>query len=209
MKTDNTQEIKIAAREVVKLYDMTSDLTVTNDSEMRAAADLLAQVKAKSKDLRAKKKAILDPLKKAVDEIKNLFKEPEDQLATAEQIVKDAVLAYHTTQEAAARKEAERIERRLDKGTMKVETGIAKLAGIEQAENNIQTENGSVQFKQGREKVRITDVAKLLEAMPGLLQSERVLEAIRLEVTPAVLASTYGLPGVEVYREKIVAGVAA
>ncbi len=180
--------------------------TVKSDDDLKIATGMLANVKSNVKQIKAKKKAALDPLKASIKEINSWFKPAEDRLSEIEKSIKDAMLVYHDAKEAAARKEAERIERRLDKGTMRVDTGIAKLAGIDQADSNVHTENGSAQFRQSADKVRITDVRALVETLPELLSRPRVLEAIRLEVAADYKLSTVIPPGVDVYREKIVAG---
>lgn len=208
MKTDSKQEVKVLADQVSRIYGQIIELTVTNELELKHAADVLVLVKSNAKELKAKKKAILDPLKQAMDEVKALFKNPEEQLAKAEATIKDAMLAFHEAQDAAAQKKMEQINGRLERGTMKVETGIAKLAGIDQAETNIQTEGGGVQFREGQQKVKIVNASMLISARPDLLHRGRVLEALRLEIALDVKAGISPPRGVEVYREKIVAGTA-
>ena len=206
----NTPEKRLAEaaeRDAEKLYTVASNLTITNDDQLRGAAELLAQVKVESKKLKATKTDILNPLKTSIERIKTLFKPSEEKFAAAEGMLKDAMLTYHEIKDAAAKKEAERIERRVDKGTMRIDTGMAKLAVIDQAETNVQTESGGVQFRHGRAKVRVTDPMALITAVPELLESERVLEALRMEVSQRVIADEILLPGVEIYRDKLVAGV--
>lgn len=177
--------------------------TITNDEQLTEATNLLGQVKAFQKEVKAKKAAILDPLKESMAEVKELFKPLEERHAALETVLKPAMLAYHDAKDAAAVKEAERIERRLDKGTMKIETGMARLAEIDQARSSIQGDSGAAQFRQGAQKVRVLDPFSL---PAEYFKRERVLEALRLEVAADVRR---GLPcprGAETYREKIVAG---
>lgn len=208
MQTNSKQEVKVIANQVRRVYNQTIELTVNDEVELKKAANVLTLVKASSKELKAKKKAILDPLNQAIGEIKTLFKEPEEQLTRAEATLKDAMLAYHESQAEAARKKIDRINGRLERGTMKVATGMAKLAGIDQAESNIFTENGGVQFRHSSEKVRITSVDDLLSARPDLLQRKRVVEALRMELAADIKAGIPVPNGAEVYRDKVVAGIA-
>lgn len=184
---------------------------VETDDDLKQTTSLLGSIKSNSKELKAKKSAALTPLKESIKEINSWFKPAEDHLASIEQSIKQAMLVYHEEKEAAARKEAERIERRIDKGTMKVETGIAKLAGINQADSNVQTVNGSAQFRQSAEKIRVTDPVALVKDHPELLMTERVLEALRMETTAWLKEGKLGVykpAGIEVYRDKVVAGIA-
>ena len=205
---DNKQEIQVLANVVNRVYNQTIELTVNDELELKHAANVLVLVKSNAKELKAKKKAIVDPLKQAMDEVKSLFKEPEEKLAKAEATIKDAMLVFHEAKDAEAQKKIDQINGRLERGTMKVETGIAKLANVDQAETNLQTENGGVQFRQGQEKVRVTNASMLVSARPTLLYRERVLEALRMEIAADIKAGAPVPDGVEVYREKIVAGMA-
>lgn len=211
-KGKTNQEIEQLTKEVALLSEATEVIVIENDDDLKAATDLLSAIKTKGKLLTAKKSAILGPIKKAVDEIKDLFKTPEERLAAAESAVKDAMLAYHEKKDAAAQKQIESIENRIGpgRGKLKVETAMAQLAAVDQADTNIRTANGGAQFRQGPEKVRITDVRLLIEWHgKDLLNRPRVLEALRLEITADVKAGAPVPEGAEVYREKIVAGMAS
>ena len=209
--TDYTKQVKTVTLGTDNLVSKSIELAtrITDDEQNKVAANVLTEVKAKIKELKSKKSAILDPLNASIKEVRSLFADPEKRLSDAEAGIKTAMLAYHDDKEAAAQKKMDQINGRLDRGTMKVETGIAKLGTIDQADNNLQTDGGSIQIKQGPEKLRVTDAAKLIAAYPEILQSERVLEALRLEATTIYKQGTYVLPGTEIYRDKIVAGVAA
>jgi SpoU rRNA methylase family enzyme len=193
---------------VAVMKNSAAGLAITTDDDLRDATKLLTNVKALAKQLKAKKSAILDPLKEAMKQTKDLFKPAEDELSSIEQTVKQLMVTYHSEREAAAAKQAASIERRMDKGTMKVETGMAKLANLDQPDATVQTEGGSAQFREGPQKVRVLDPAALVAARPSLLTRERVMEALRLEVAAEIKAGAPIPEGVEVYRDKVVAGIA-
>lgn len=202
------KDIEPLAKDISHLSAGIVDLKVTSDPEAKSATGLLTSVKTKAKEIAKKKKAILDPLSEAVKEVRKLFKEPEDQLTEAERIIKAAILAYHEAQDAIAQKQIASIENRVGEGRghIKVETAMAQLANVNQADTNIRTENGGAQIRMGAEKVKITDPYFL---PPEYLYRERVLEALRIEVANdlrnGVIAECPA--GAEVYREKVVAGV--
>ncbi len=178
---------------------------ITNDEQQQTATKTLVSVKANAKELKAKKDAMLNPLKESVKEIEAFFKPAEDHLKAIEQAIKDATIAYYEIKEAAAKKEMDRIERRMDKGTLSVEKGVAKLAGVDTPGQTLQLGDASVQFKNGPRKVRITDVEALIKARPSLLTRERVLEMLRLEIAADIKAGAPVPAGVEVYRERTAA----
>lgn len=205
MKDSDKELIHETAEAAASLQAQVQGLTISDDHTLKDAAELLAEIKTRQKQLKGQKKKILDPLNQAAKELRALFKQPEDVFAEVELDLKTAMLDYHNAKDVKAQKEMDSINRRLEKGTMKIETGIAKLAGIDQADTSI----GSVQFKKGRSKVRITDPEALIAAVPSLLYNTRVLEAIRLEISDDILKANKAFPGTEIYREKVVAGVAA
>lgn len=191
-----------------KLQKKATKLVITDDDQLNNAAALLGSVKGEQKALKAQKKKIIDPMKEALTEIKDLFAEPEGILADIEELVKAGMLEYHDKKDAAAQKAINSINNRVEKGTMRIDTAMAKLSGVDQAAANIQTGTGGAQFKQGPQKVRVTDVAALLKARPDLLLRERVLEALRMEVAADVRQDLPCPAGAELYREKTVAGIA-
>lgn len=183
-----------------------TQVVIKTDEDLKFAVTMLSSVKSNAKELKVKKNLAIYPLKESIKEINSWFKPAEDHLAGIEDSIKTVMLEYHNAVEEKARKATERIERKLDDGSMSVEKGITKLAGIDQADSNIQTANGGVQFRQSAEKVRITDVNELIGMRPSLLLRERVLEALRMEVLADVKAGVKCPGGAEVYRDKVVAG---
>lgn len=187
----------------VAALDVTAE--ITNDEQQQLAAKTLVSVKANAKELKSKKKAILDPLKESVKEINALFKPAEDHLAEIEQAIKDATLAYHEIQEVKAQKEMAKIEKGMDSGKLSVEKGIAKLAGVYTPDGTLQAGTGSVQFRNKPWDVKITDVDTLIKMRPSLLTRARVLEMLRLEIKADIKAGAPVPDGVEVYRERTAA----
>lgn len=183
-----------------------SEIAIKTDDDLKQAVDMLSSVKLNAKTLKTKKSAALDPLKASIEEINSWFKPAEDHLSNMEQVAKDAILVYQEAREAASRKQIASIERRLDKGTLSIDKATAKLTAVDQLDSSIQTANGGIQFRQSPAKVRITDAQALLAAYPELLKTERVLEALRMEVTDCVVKRGLSVPGVEVYRDRVVAG---
>jgi hypothetical protein len=208
MKNDQKQEIEVIAKDAVKLDKAAGKLAITNDAQLKAASSTLTEVKAASKLLEGKKRSILDPLNQAAKEVRELFREPEEQLKHAEGILKSTILTYHEAQDAIAQKQIASIENRVGtgRGHIKVETAMAQLANIDQPDTNIRTENGGAQIRQSAEKVRVTDPYFL---PPEYLYRERVLEALRLEIVSDMREGKPCPNGAEMYREKIVAGVTA
>lgn len=182
-------------------------VVIKTDEDLKEGVTYLSSIKANAKTLKTKKDAALNPLKESIKEINSWFKPAEDHLKSMEEDIKDIMLTYADAKEAAARKQIASIERRVDKGTLSIDKATAKLTAVDQLDSSIQTANGGVQFRQGPAKVKITDAKALIAAYPELLKTERVLEALRMEVSDCVIKKGLSVPGVEVYRDRIVAGM--
>lgn len=179
---------------------------ITSDAEQEVAARSLASLKANAKELKQKKEAITKPLNAALKEVRSQFKPAEDRLASLESLIKTGMLQYHNQQEAAAQAKIDAIARRTGpgRGKLNVATAMSKLAEIEPPK----TDMAGAQIKQGPRKLRITDPHALVADMPNLLNAPEIQEAIRKHLT-TILDLDGAMPaGVEVYREKLVAGIA-
>lgn len=207
MNPTEKRQVTTLAKKTNDVLGMATTVEVTDDEQLKTASAMLADVKTISKDLTTAKKAILDPLTKAAKEVRALFKLPEDNVATAEKAVKAAILAYHEAQDAIAQAEIAKIENRTKagKGNYSVATAMQKLANVDQAETNM----GGAQIKLGPQRVRITDVIELIGGRLDLLNTPRVMEAVRLELQAEINNGGDVPKGAELYREKLVAGYAA
>lgn len=174
---------------------------ITSDDHQQTSADFLSSIKANAKELKRKKEAITVPLNAALKEVRAQFKPAEDKLASIEGAIKTALLEYHGDKEAAAAAEIKRIQQYLDAGHTSLQATMSRLAGIDQPQNDL----GGAVIKFSPEKVRIID--------PNFLPSHylyepEVLEALRKVVSRDIKAGQPCPPGAELYRDKIVAGIA-
>lgn len=79
------------------------------------AAERLKQVKAKQKELKARREKITKPLNEALRSIRELFGKPESALDTAESILKGAISAYDAEQERQRREQQRRLDEAAEK----------------------------------------------------------------------------------------------
>lgn len=113
-----------------------------------AAAEDLKAVKAKFKELDAKRKEIVEPLNKAVKAINDLFRPPLEYLTQAEGVLKGALLGYDQEQEAKRKAEQARLEAiaRAEQERLK-----AEAAAAEKARQDAQREAARIE-REAREK---------------------------------------------------------
>lgn len=157
----------------------TVSLTIVNKDNLHNAATLLVAVKRTLNEIDDAKKTAFKPIKDAIKAAEKTIKPYDDQLTSAETVLKDAIAKYHVEVDDKATITSDRIQRRLEKGTMKIQTGMVKLGDIEQADTKLDVDGGWVQIRDGQPKVSIVNLA----AIPvDYVMRATVLETIRKEI---------------------------
>lgn len=197
-----TQEVEVATREAGKVIDTTNKIKIRKDADLTAATGQVSEIKRLYKNIDGKRKSITAPLRQAIKEVDDLFKEPLTSLKTAEDTIKTEMLRYSDQVERAAARRAEKIEGQVDAGELDMGSAMGKLGSIKQAESSVKADTGSAQFKTVT-KIRIVNVGDI---PPKYLLRPRVLEAIRIEVEEDVRKKGEQVPaGAESYEERQVA----
>ena len=182
------------------ISNQAGDLFIDSNESLAAATDILSKIKAASKDVKNRKEEITKPLNDALKSARSLFKPIEDDLATAERTIKGKMLDYSNEVERKAAEQAAKLEKRVEKGTMRVDTAMRKMDDIETVGSSVQGESGSIQFRTVR-NIKIVDPTKIpLKYM----MNEKVLAAISAAVRTDVLNGTK-VDGVEIVEEKQIA----
>lgn len=187
-------------RQVTTISNQAGDLMIDSQESLSQATDILSKIKASAKDVEKRKKQITDPLNAALKSARSLFKPLEDDLATAERTIKGKMLDYSNEVEAKAAEQAAKLEKRVEKGTMRVDTAMRKMDDIETVGSSVQGANGSIQFRTVR-NIKIVDPTKI---PLKYLSNEKVLAAISAAVRTDVLNGTK-VEGVEIVEEKQIA----
>lgn len=187
-------------RQVTTISNQAGDLMIDSQESLSQATDILSKIKASAKDVDKRKKQITDPLNAALKSARSLFKPLEDDLATAERTIKGKMLDYSNEVEAKAAEQAAKLEKRVEKGTMRVDTAMRKMDDIETVGSSVQGANGSIQFRTVR-NIKIVDPTKI---PLKYLSNEKVLAAISAAVRTDVLNGTK-VDGVEIVEEKQIA----
>lgn len=187
-------------RQVTTISNQAGDLMIDSQESLSQATDILSKIKASAKDVDKRKKQITDPLNAALKSARSLFKPLEDDLATAERTIKGKMLDYSNEVEAKAAEQAAKLEKRVEKGTMRVDTAMRKMDDIETVGSSVQGANGSIQFRTVR-NIKIVDPTKI---PLKYLSNEKVLAAISAAVRTDVLNGTK-VEGVEIVEEKQIA----
>lgn len=187
-------------RQVTTAVNRANDISIETADDLAAATDVLSAVKAAGKVVKARKEEITKPLNEALKSARAMFKPLEDDLSTGERIIKDKMLDYENEIERKRQEEAAKLEQRVEKGTMRVDTAMRKMDDLETVGSQVKGAKGSVQFRTVR-TVKIVDPTKI---PLQYLMDEKVLAALTTAVRNDVLNGVK-VDGVEIVEEKQVA----
>ena len=184
------KEVEQTNKQMMKLQDKASSLTLKSPEDVQVAADLLETIKAAEKTITGRKEEITRPLMRSLASVRDLFKPIELTLENAKKVTKAKVIAYQTVEAERIQKEKDKIEAKVQKGTLRVSTAIDKLEALKPVATT-----GSMKTRTIT-KVRVMDetmipIEYMLPNMP--------------KITEAVLRQGIEIPGVEKYSEKIIA----
>lgn len=171
-------------------------LTITTDEDMARASDLLVQVNQVEKAIQERKERITRPLMAGLSEARELFKPMEAGHAEAKKTIKAKMLDYSIAEEERIEKEKGKVEARIEKGTMRMDTGIKKLEGIGDAPKSFSGESSRTSLHTVR-KIRIVDET--------LIPRGYLIPDMK-KITEAVLKEKLTVMGVEIYEEKTIVG---
>lgn len=201
---EKSKEVAVVEEQATKALGAAQKLSITTAEERASATDLLSKMKTVAKMIKTQKETITKPLMEALDNARGLFKPIETNLAEGESLVKKKMLAWDAEVDRKAEEARVKLAQRVEKGTMKPETAVAKMEAIQEAPKAVQGKVGSTQTRTIK-KVRITPLAEVkMDAaqlsycvLKGyLVWNESLVRKDALDGNP--------IPGAEVYEEKVI-----
>ncbi len=186
--TNTTQEVAVIEEQITKMMDVTSSLVINNQEDYDRATEIGKKVSKLLKNIDDKEKAITKPINDSLKSIRDLFRPYKSQVETAKENIKKQMADYLRAEDEKRRIEEARIEARLEKGTIKETTAVAKIATLEL--NATDTSNTTTSVL----KVKLVDIT----AIPPeflLIDEAKIKQAYRAGVQ---------VPGVECYYEKAI-----
>lgn len=170
-----------------------AELVVASPESQREAVTLLSNANKLSDKITAEKEKITKPLNAALQAERARWKPLETSLACIVSTLKTKMLAYEKqVSEEQAKKEAQ-IMARVENGTMKVETAVAKLSDVVASDSSVTTESGMIQYA----------IVKKLYIVDAALIPREFLEVNESKVRDA-LKSGVVVPGAELREEKTI-----
>lgn len=184
--------VPVLQKEMSPMVAQATSLVIKDADSMTTATEMLSSLNKIGDQIEGEKKKITDPLNKALKEVRSRYKPLEATLETATDAIRRKMSDYQTKAKQIADAKADKIADRVERGTLKPETGVAKIAELDTPAEKVSTDSGSVAFKTVK-KFEVTNVALLPVAF--LLPNEA---AIRLAMRDGV-----ELTGVRYYTEEV------
>jgi len=188
------QEVQEYQTQVSFVKESADRLAIQTHEDMVVASDLLGSVKRVKEAINERKNDITRPLMSALSSARDLFKPLEAGYAEAEKTIRAKMLTYSIKEEERIASAQAKIEGRVERGTMRQDTGIKKLEEIGDVPKSF---DGSVSKTSLRTvtKVRIVDESMI---------PREYLVPNTVAITNAVLRDKIVIPGVETYEEKTI-----
>lgn len=182
-----TKEVEQTNKQVMSLQTTANTLTLKTPADVERAGELLEAIKQAEKLITTRKEDITRPLMRGLASVRDLFKPLELTLDNAKKVTKAKMLAYDTLEQEKIAIEKARIEARVEKGTMREDTAVSKIASVG---------TGTKMKTRTLTKVRVTDETLL---------PREFLTPNMTAITEAILRQGQHVPGAEKYTEKVVA----
>lgn len=195
MQNPTPKELAPIKAQATKAEKYAGALVIKTDADEVKAVAELSEINKIGDSIEEKKTAIMRPLLDAQKATRELFKPLETSVTTAVAILKKKLIEYRTKKEAEQKKAEDNIKAKVEKGSIKMETGVKKLTELGQIDNSVKTSEGSVAYKTVR-KARIIDPTKVPAEYLIVDEPKAKKAALALNGLGELI------PGVEVYEEK-------
>lgn len=175
--------IKTLEKEIVPIVTKAQKVIITSTEDLTRATTMLSELNKASDTVEDTKLGITKPLNASLKATRELFKPIEDKLESAITTIRSAMTKYQTQLVWEQKIEQEKIAKRVEKGTLKVETAVKKMEELDTAVDKVVTESGSLTFMEV-EKFEVVDITKLPfdYLLPNEVKIRQALKAgIKLE----------------------------
>lgn len=187
----DTKEIEVYKKQLANAENFSTTLKVESDGDYQLALTEGKLIKDQLEIIVARKEEITKPLNAALKSVRELFRPLESVGETALKTIKSKMIAYSTEKDRKAEEIKQKLAERVERGTMKPETAVAKIDAIKERPKTVSTDVGSATTKTVT-KYRITDITKV---------PVQFLEVDMVKVKASFRAGT-PVPGVEAYEDK-------
>jgi regulator of replication initiation timing len=126
------KEIQIIEKRVAKCEELKFKIVVNSQETYDQALEFGKNVNRLIKEVDAQEKDITKPINDSLKKIRDAFRPAKDKLEAIKKEIAGVMVEYINAENAKKKLEAERLEARLERGTIREDTVIKKLAIAEE-----------------------------------------------------------------------------
>lgn len=188
-----TKNTNLVIAQAMDTHAVIAEMAITNNATLTQGAELRTNIKRIEKAVTAEKEKRTRPLLDALEVERARWRPAEAKIKEALAIIDKKILAYNDAIEAERKRKEAQIAARVERGTMKAVTAVAKLDKLVEAPTNITTENGSISYR----------VDKVVAITNKALIPQQFLIVDEVAVKRALLAGET-VPGAELQERKTI-----
>jgi hypothetical protein len=172
------QDIEMVVKAEVSVYEREAvKLIIDSPEDMERAVTILSETNKVADRVKDEKEKITVPLNEALKAERARWKPIEDACANAVSIIKSKMIAYQRLLEVKNKEKEDKLMKRVDKGTMKVETAVGKMEALPDTKASVATGAGMIMWKTVK-KLVISD-ALLIPREYLIVDEVKVKEALK------------------------------
>lgn len=139
--------ITIIEKEVNPIVKTAEALVIKDAQGMNNAVELLSQVNKNLDRVTAEEDKVVKPLKEALKAEQGRWKPVKTMLEAARDAIRSTMSKYQTEQNRIKAEAEAKLAARVEKGTMKLETAVRKVAEIDTPAQSVATDAGMVKYR--------------------------------------------------------------
>lgn len=172
------KEISLKIKKEVSVFEeKANSLIIENEDELNIAVELLSNTNRVLDKLTDEKNKVARPLLDAINAERVRWKPFELSIKTAIDTIRQKMTAYKKLVDEKRIIEEERILKRVEKGSIKVETAVNKLAKLPEVQTTVSTSEGSIQWR-GVQRLVVDDISLVPHSFFDL-NEKRLLDALK------------------------------
>lgn len=191
MTVIDPKELTATKAQLTKASNYATDLQVLNQEDYNAALEQGKKIKTMLDTVVSRREEITRPLNDALKSTRSLFKPIEDGMQGALDVIRDKMQIWFKEMKRIEAEEKEKIAARVEKGTLKQETGLRKMDEVQSVAKTQDT---------GAAKATMRTVRKVRVINPDIVP-DQYWEMNMVMIRKDALAGVQ-IPGVEVYEDQ-------
>jgi hypothetical protein len=186
-------DLEVVKEKIVGMKKMVEDTKVEDDEQLEEVANKIKAIKDMGKLIKSEKDKFEKPAKEIIAASKEKYDPYAKECVAAEMALKSKAGEYMDKVEKKRREEEAKIAARVEKGTLREETGLRKMEAIGEEKKTVKTFEGAKLTRKTIKDIEVEDINKIPDEY-------WVVDMVK--VKKVALAGVV-VPGVKVVERKI------